>query len=98
MYAAPLAAMKNVIQTKSVESMPFLLSLCTLLNSCLWEVYGILKKDPFIIVPNALGVIFGIMQLALYAYYRDYQRALANGNATAPANASDKRREATQHV
>ncbi|MCO5581626.1 hypothetical protein L7F22_035515 [Adiantum nelumboides] len=62
----------NVIETKSVESMPFLLSLCTLINSCLWAIYGILKKDPFIIVPNALGVVFGIMQLTLYAWYHDY--------------------------
>ncbi|MCO5595041.1 hypothetical protein L7F22_049078 [Adiantum nelumboides] len=98
MYAAPLAAMKNVIETKSVESMPFLLSLCTLINSCLWAIYGILKKDPFIIVPNALGVVFGILQLTLYARYHDYQRAPGNGSTNAPTNASDKRREATQHV
>ncbi|KAI5060231.1 hypothetical protein GOP47_0024651, partial [Adiantum capillus-veneris] len=99
MYAAPLAAMRNVIQTKSVDSMPFLLSLCTFVNSCLWAIYGILKKDPFIIIPNALGIIFGIMQLALYAHYHKYQRRATTGDGTnGMVNASDKRREATQHV
>lgn len=101
MYAAPLAAMKNVIESKSVESMPFLLSLCTLINSCLWTIFGVLKKDPFIIVPNVLGVLFGIMQLALYGFYHNYQRAGENHeNISGQANGAtgDKRREATLHV
>jgi len=101
MYAAPLTAMKNVIETKSVDSMPFLLSLCTLINSCLWAIFGILKKDPFIIIPNVLGVLFGIMQISLYGFYHNYQRAgEAHDNIAARTNdaTSDKRREASHHV
>eukprot|EP00258_Populus_trichocarpa_P040639 XP_024456658.1 bidirectional sugar transporter SWEET16 isoform X2 [Populus trichocarpa] len=44
-YASPLAAMKTVITTKSVEFMPFLLSFAILLNGGFWTLYALLAKD-----------------------------------------------------
>ncbi|EFJ24655.1 hypothetical protein SELMODRAFT_100947, partial [Selaginella moellendorffii] len=70
MYAAPLSVMKMVIETKSVEYMPFMLSLCSFVNATIWALYGILKQDKFIIIPNGLGVLLGALQLGLYAKYR----------------------------
>ncbi|GFP92930.1 bidirectional sugar transporter sweet1 [Phtheirospermum japonicum] len=69
MYASPLAVMRVVIKTKSVEYMPFLLSLFVFLSATCWLVYGLIGKDIFILVPNALGSVFGAMQLTLYAIY-----------------------------
>ncbi|KAI3966932.1 hypothetical protein MKX01_017583 [Papaver californicum] len=71
MYGSPLAAMKTVVTTKSVKYMPFFLSFFLLLNGVIWCFYAILVKDPFIGVPNGIGVILGILQLALYARYRN---------------------------
>ena len=41
---------KQVIRTKSVEFMPFYLSLFSFLTGLLWMLYGILGRDPFLTV------------------------------------------------
>ncbi|XP_043687987.1 bidirectional sugar transporter SWEET3b-like [Telopea speciosissima] len=70
MYSSPLVVVKKVIQTKSVEFMPFYLSLFSFLNSSFWGPYGLLGHDPFIAIPNLLGCPLGFFQLVLYCIYR----------------------------
>ncbi|XP_031111392.1 bidirectional sugar transporter SWEET17-like [Ipomoea triloba] len=69
MYASPLAAMGTVLRTKSVEFMPFYLSLFICLNAGVWAVYAFIVRDWFLGVPNGTGFIFGAVQLILYAIY-----------------------------
>lgn len=69
MFASPLFIINLVIKTKSVEYMPFYLSLSTFLMSLSFFAYGMFKHDPFITVPNGVGGLLGIIQLALYTYY-----------------------------
>ncbi|KAG9447583.1 hypothetical protein H6P81_013711 [Aristolochia fimbriata] len=69
MFASPLFIINLVIRTKSVEFMPFYLSLATFLMSLSFFSYGMLKHDPFIFVPNGIGSVLGSVQLLLYAYY-----------------------------
>lgn len=71
MFASPLSVMNLVIQTRSVEFMPFYLSLSTFLMSTSFLLYGIFNFDPFIYVPNGIGTVLGIVQLGLYFYYHD---------------------------
>ncbi|PIA49073.1 hypothetical protein AQUCO_01300133v1 [Aquilegia coerulea] len=70
MYGSPLVVMKQVIQTKSVEFMPFTLSLFSLLASALWMMYGLLSRDLFLASPNLVGCPLGIFQLVIYCIYR----------------------------
>ncbi|KAI3804491.1 hypothetical protein L1987_26067 [Smallanthus sonchifolius] len=82
MYAAPLSVMKLVITTKSVEYMPFFLSLFSMLNGISWTIYALIRFDPYIVIPNGLGSLFGVVQLILYAtYYKSTQRQLAERKA-----------------
>ncbi|KAF5772270.1 putative SWEET sugar transporter [Helianthus annuus] len=71
MYASPLVVMKKVIQTKSVEFMPFSLSLFSFLASVLWMAYGLLGRDLLITAPNLVGAPLGALQLVLYCKYRN---------------------------
>ncbi|XP_056697412.1 bidirectional sugar transporter SWEET13-like [Spinacia oleracea] len=49
MYGSPLAALRAVMETRSVEYMPFLLSLCSFLNGGIWTIYAVLVKDLFLL-------------------------------------------------
>ncbi|KAL9248900.1 Bidirectional sugar transporter SWEET2-like protein [Drosera capensis] len=69
MFASPLFIVNLVIRTRSVEYMPFYLSVSTFLMSLSVFVYGILNEDPFVYAPSGIGFILGIIQLGLYAYY-----------------------------
>ncbi|CAI9291073.1 unnamed protein product [Lactuca saligna] len=82
MYASPLSVMKLVITTKSVEYMPFFLSLFSMLNGISWTIYALIRFDPYIVIPNGLGSLLGITQLILYAtFYKSTQRQLAERKA-----------------
>ncbi|KAI4321791.1 hypothetical protein MLD38_035134 [Melastoma candidum] len=69
MFASPLFIINLVIRTKSVEFMPFYLSLSTFLMSASFLLYGVFNDDMFIYVPNGIGTLLGIIQLLLYAHY-----------------------------
>jgi len=70
MYGSPLAAMRSVIVTKSVEFMPFFLSFFLFLNGGVWAVWAVLERDVFVGIPNGIGFGLGAAQLLLYAIYR----------------------------
>ncbi|KAL1202415.1 Bidirectional sugar transporter SWEET2 [Cardamine amara subsp. amara] len=69
MFASPLFVINLVIKTKSVEFMPFYLSLSTFLMSASFLLYGLFNYDAFVYTPNGIGTILGIVQLCLYCYY-----------------------------
>lgn len=69
MFASPLFVINLVIRTRSVEFMPFYLSLATFLMSLSFFAYGGLLHDFFIYIPNGIGTLLGALQLVLYGYY-----------------------------
>ncbi|XP_044500962.1 bidirectional sugar transporter SWEET6a-like [Mangifera indica] len=75
MYASPLTIVRKVIRTKSVEYMPFYLSLAGFTNGCIWAAYALIKLDYFILISNGLGALFSLLQLIIYGvYYRSTPR------------------------
>ena len=71
MYGAPLAVVKTVIETKSVKYMPFLLSFIGTIASMVWSAWALAARDAFVLVPNVLGVMLGLIQLAVYFKFRN---------------------------
>ena len=64
-YAAPLSTMWNVIRTRNSSSIHFATMLWNTINSTMWLCYGLALFDYFIFVPNILGTLLGLTQLAL---------------------------------
>ncbi|GJP46350.1 hypothetical protein CLOM_g5649 [Closterium sp. NIES-68] len=66
MFGAPLSSLSVVLRTRSVEFMPLPLSLMSFVCSTSWLAYGVYVQDTYVIVPNALGSLLGIIQLCIY--------------------------------
>ena len=84
MYAAPLTVVKTVIETKSVEYMPLLLSLVGTVAAAIWTAWAISAVDYFVLIPNVLGFILGCIQLAVYFKYRNASSLTGTGEETIP--------------
>lgn len=70
---SPLVRVLRVFRTKSIESMPIDLSVMLFLNGLLWTLYSSLVRfDIFILLPNSLGALSGLIQLCCHALYGNY--------------------------
>ncbi|KAJ0246272.1 Bidirectional sugar transporter SWEET3 [Hirschfeldia incana] len=91
MYGSPLVVMKKVIETKSVEYMPFYLSFFSFLASSLWLAYGLLSHDLFLASPNMVGTPLGILQLILYFKYKNKEAPITTTVMSKWADKKNKR-------
>jgi len=71
MFASPLSQMMVVVYSKSTETMSLPLSATSAAATLSWTLYGYLRGDAFVMVPNGLGLLLALLQLSLFVIYRN---------------------------
>ncbi|KAE8661709.1 MTN3 [Hibiscus syriacus] len=56
--------------------MPFHLAFMLTFSAIAWLLYGIFLNDLHIAIPKVLGLVFGVLQMALYAIYKKYKTVI----------------------
>mmetsp|Transcript_21405 Transcript_21405/g.46485 ORF Transcript_21405/g.46485 Transcript_21405/m.46485 type:complete len:274 (+) Transcript_21405:129-950(+) len=70
LFASPLAALKNVIATKSAASIPLPFTIASTINCSLWSIVGVLLMNDFnIYFPSMMGLLCALLQLFLKGMY-----------------------------
>ena len=69
MLSSPLGMAKGIIKNKNAESLQPVTVVFATLNSVLWTLYGVLKLDVYIALPNALCTLACIFQAFLLLRY-----------------------------
>eukprot|EP00667_Euglena_gracilis_P013299 EG_transcript_13707 len=71
MYLAPVLNVARAFRERSAAAFVVPLVIVTLLNSCMWVGYGLVAcGDPFIYVPNAVGLVAASIQLGVILLFR----------------------------
>jgi len=70
-YGAPLSAIGRVLKTKRSDMLHAPTMAMNTTNSIFWTAYAIAPqiRDPFVYVPNGLGVVLGAIQFALWIVF-----------------------------
>lgn len=72
LFASPLAALQQVIQSKSAASIPLPFTIASTINCLLWSIVGIYgMNDVYIWLPSVLGLCCALVQLLLKLIYGD---------------------------
>ena len=87
MLFGPLAAAKQVVKARSTKGFPFPPLVLTLVTSVVWFLYSGYICNVQGMIPNGLGVIFGIAQLCLWSWARRQERSASA--TVAPADLGD---------
>lgn len=65
-YGAPLSTIFQVLKSKNSASIHLPTMLTNTANATFWTAYAIAILDPFIFVPNGIGVCLSVVQFILY--------------------------------
>lgn len=69
MYAAPGEKIYRVIKTGDYNLIPIFSTIGGTLCSACWLMFGVYQSDKNLIIPNALGLFFAILQVVMYMIY-----------------------------
>uniref|UniRef100_A0A915D838 Sugar transporter SWEET n=1 Tax=Ditylenchus dipsaci TaxID=166011 RepID=A0A915D838_9BILA len=98
-FGAPLAGIALVIEKKCCDTLPLPLCLANLIVASQWCVFGLLKHDFYIIIPNTAGIVLALMQISLFLVF---PRAIGNPSPLSRcfgcARVEDLERNHSQHI
>lgn len=78
LYASPMSTIGQVIKMKSSASLEFKLCLAFVLNGSLWFVYGLVIQNYGVCIPNGIGALLSMVQLALCFIYPNEEDELSS--------------------
>jgi len=88
MFMSPLSTTLRVIREKDSASLNLPFMIFQIGNCTCWSLYGIATDQPLIIPPNALGLVFGIMQVCLKVRYPSSKIPMVKTIDALPSGAS----------
>lgn len=107
-YGAPLSAINRVLQTKRADALHVPTMVMNTSNAVFWTAYALAPQinDPFIYVPNALGVVLGAMQFFLWMVFpktttiheQSGRSSTASGGGKGNHNQTNNNHENNEHV
>ena len=65
MCFSPLLTFKTIIKKKDSTSLYLPITMTQISNCTLWVIYGIYISDIFVLIPNLIGLLLGLIQLSL---------------------------------
>lgn len=78
-YAVPLSTLAQIVRTRDASSLYLPLIAVNAVNTFAWTAYGALgTHDITMWLPNGLGLILSLIQLAIIFYYRSFGVAPAD--------------------
>ena len=81
-YAVPLSTMREVLRTKNSKSLFFPMAAANTANGLAWFTYGVALNDPYLMAPNGIGAVLGLIQIVLIKTYPSDKR---NGSIPTPS-------------
>ena len=78
MYAAPGEKMVRVCKTKQYNLIPIFSTIGGFFCSLCWLMFGVYKGDLNLIIPNALGLFFAVLQIIIYCIFYNKKKSEEN--------------------
>mmetsp|Transcript_67763 Transcript_67763/g.153354 ORF Transcript_67763/g.153354 Transcript_67763/m.153354 type:complete len:324 (+) Transcript_67763:161-1132(+) len=73
-FSSPLLALGEVLRVKSSSPLCAPMVVMATLNTCLWTVYGIKIGNFSVAIPNGVGFVLSLVQLAFISVFRNGSR------------------------
>ena len=90
MYAGTLEKLGRVLSTHNYNLIPILISILMLINSVMWLIYGLAYNNAPTMIPNAIGIVFQVIAIGLWAYLRAKYPEAGQGEAAQQPPQTDK--------
>ena len=81
-FISPIQLIFRVIKEKNYILIPIYASFVSFSSGICWVIYGFYIENIFVIIPNTIGIILGIIQFYVFFYYKKYYSNLYLSNNT----------------
>ena len=69
LIASPLFGLKEIMEKKSTEGLPFPIIFSGAIVTFMWLLYGIILRNSFLVIQNVVAFVLCASQLALFVVY-----------------------------